>query len=236
MEIPAGFHRADESGLSCIVRDDVGDSLLPILVAAAHSWPPTGAEALQGGRGATVRLDRVVLRQYRRGGLVARFNRELYFGRTRRAEHELAITAVLQSRGVPVAAPLGSAVRLVGPAHRGWFASQYIDGAANLWLWVQGKRTNDERTLVLQATGQAIRTLRQAGGHHPDLNLQNILVHGSQVSLIDFDRATLLETTSGSIPPELNRLARSARKLDPRQQHIGDADLALIRAAYTGGA
>jgi 3-deoxy-D-manno-octulosonic acid kinase len=66
---------------------------------------------------------------------------------------------------------------------------------------------------VWAAVGGAIRRFHDAGVWHADLNVRNILIcAGSQVFLIDFDRARYRPGTRVNGEGNLHRLKRSLRK------------------------
>ncbi|MBI3784812.1 MAG: hypothetical protein HY270_15570 [Deltaproteobacteria bacterium] len=241
--LPDGFDRVGDDRFELFVRRDMRDWLLPVLRAAPGGWPGQTLERRRSGRGEVVivRTDHhdCLIRPYRRGGLPAWVLRTLYFGRCPRPFTELVVTESLRRRGAPVVEVYGAAIQWVVPGcYRGWLASRLIAGAQTLWDWARQKREEKERSAVFGRVGRAIRALHDRNGRHPDLNLNNILIHGDrsspQVCLIDFDRAQL----DGMRPTELDlmRLERSARKLDAQRVYVTDSDLAVLRSAYTGAA
>ena len=69
-----------------------------------------------------------------------------------------------------------------------------------------------------EKVGATIARFHAAGLNHVDLNCDNILIAGSDVYLIDFDRCTLKEAVSGSETPgwQTRNLDRLKRSLDKR--------------------
>lgn len=238
-KIPAGFEWARAGRIAMLVRADCRDWLVPLLLAAARGEPAGEVRALSGGRGgATVvrrRGHEVVLRPYRRGGLAARLVRDRYFGWRPRPLRELCLLEQLRRRGVPVAEPLGGCVRRVGIGYRGWIVTRYVPEARTLWEWAASGAADGERAAVWRGVGAAIRRLHAAGARHPDLNLHNILLSSQagalQVSFIDFDRPRFSGLLRGPAA-DVQRLRRSARKLDPAGRHITNGDLEQLRTAY----
>jgi aminoglycoside phosphotransferase (APT) family kinase protein len=86
------------------------------------------------------------------------------------------------------------------------------------------------------AAGRAVRAFHDAGGHHADLHLKNLLVQpGERVLVIDLDRAKV-----GDPPPAARRmreLMRLYRSLIKRQvfDRVGARGRAAFFDAYTDG-
>lgn len=150
---------------------------------------PAGA-----GRGSAWMIDAgqraLVLRHYRRGGLMARLSEDRYWWRgaeATRSFREFRLLYQLRRDGLPVPQPVAAGY------HR--FGSRYT---ADILL----ERLPDTRTLMdrlrdgpLQfslwvALGRCIRRFVAAGVHHADLNAYNVLLDvQDRIWLIDFDRA-----------------------------------------------
>src|SRR5512139_2499640 len=139
--IPTGFEWVHAGRTAMLVRGDVRDWLVPLLLAVARGESTGAGRALSAGRGGAAVLQaqghQVVLRPYRRGGLPARFLHDRYFGWGRRPLRELRVLEHLRRRGAPVVEPLGACVERVGVAsYRGWIVTRYIPEACTLWSWV----------------------------------------------------------------------------------------------------
>lgn len=226
------------------MRPDVAAWLPGVFSGAQDGWSGQGVQRLPGGRGGVVVLDagdaRVIVRPCRRGGLPARVLRDVYFGWNPRPLRELRVSLALREAGAPVVEAFGAAVQWLAPGcYRGWLASRFLPDAVTLWQWVENGPPASERQTVLAATGTAIRQFHACGGRHPDLNLNNVLVQPRGVSprivLIDLDRATV-HATAEALDAMLQRLARSARKLDPHGSKLDASDLQLIERAARNGA
>jgi 3-deoxy-D-manno-octulosonic acid kinase len=239
---PAGFEQVRAGTTTWVLRVQARAWLLPLLHASASGWQGYARRPLAGGRGGSFAVSvgghDVVVRPYRRGGLPARLWRDTYWGWRPRPFRELAVTEALRAHGAPVVAADAAGVRWLGPAcYCGWLVTRYVHGARTLWEWASAHPAPaGERAAVLCAVGTAIRRLHAAGGRHPDLNLNNILIvpsagGGPDVRFIDFDRAAI-----GARPAapraDLARLRRSARKLDPGARWLTAADLDGLEAAY----
>lgn len=243
MVIPDNFERVREEGASLLVRSDVRDWLVPLLVSVARGSGEYATRGLGGGRGgaAVVRVNgyELVLRSCRRGGLPARVLHDTYFGVRPRPFREVIVLETLRRRQVPVVEAMGACVRWLAPGcYRGWVATRYVPGARTLWDWASGGAGGWDRGTVWQLVGKAVRQLHAAGATHPDLNLRNILLAPGgavpRVVFVDFDRPRLSGRGNGEA--DLARLERSAHKLDPQGRWVTPADLQRLHAAYDEGA
>jgi hypothetical protein len=195
-----------------------------------------------GNRGGGFRLalpggPELFVRRSRRGGAMRRVLNDLYFGFRPRPLSELMVTAEAARRGVPLAEPMGAAVRWIAPGlYRGFFITR---AAAGMTLW-EFLRTDDDpsvRAHVLERAREAIETMLREGLHHPDLNLHNLFVtpHGESfaVIILDLDKARLRgRPVSGAARRRIAaRLLRSARKLDPRGRFLDSAALSILNFA-----
>ena len=187
-----------------------------------HYGPMNTGLATGSGRGQVHRVahgeQSWILRHYRRGGWVARFNPDRYPPATTsqsRGIQELVLLREMVSLGLPV--PEGVAARCV--RQRPWMGQwspyradilvSYIPNTRNLAQWLDQHGLTSE---TWTAVGQAIAQLHHHQVHHSDLNCHNILLNDKgQVWLIDFDKC---ERRSGQDwkTSNLNRLLRSLRK------------------------
>ncbi len=222
MVVPPGFSARRAGRLRLIVRD--GQEPVADLLRrwAEDRLPP--ARALPGGRGGVgafpLRGDlSVVLRPYRRGGLIARFVERRFAGLRPRPFRELRVAAALAAAGVPTPEPLGAAVLWECPGlYRGAIATREIWGAANLWQFLQ-QAPAAQRAAACAAAAATARALHDAGAVHPDLNLQNFLIRragdGLEAWVLDLDRVRFTRVTARDRRAAFARICRSIRKLDP---------------------
>lgn len=167
----------------------------------------------QGGRQAawfiTTSFGDVVLRQYRRGGLMAKVTDRLYFwaGAERtRSWREFQIMEYLYEQDVAVPKVLGAYWWRHGLCYTAALITARIPGAKPL--------ASDLSDVYLQPVAIEIARMHQLGVWHADLNAYNILLDdGMAAWLIDFDRAQQVPLTSRLIQQNLLRLRRSLVKL-----------------------
>lgn len=219
------------------------DRTLGRLLLTAPAGPPAGATALAGGRGGTYRMtldggDVVVLRLGRRGGILGPVLRDLYWGSPPRPFVELVTTAEARQRGVPGPEPLGARVdHMWGGWYRGIVVTRHLRETETLWRCLQEASDARRRQNLSRAAGRAVRALCEAGVYHPDLNLNNCVVRQTgdavEAFIVDFDRAQLADPASGAgfRDQMLQRLERSARKLDPGGTVVTADELEALRAA-----
>ena len=222
-----GFTLSRAGRLRVLARDGLPEVAELLRRWASGELPP--ARALPGGRGGVgafpLRPDlAVVLRPYRRGGLIGRFNQSRYLGVVPRPFRELRVGVALAAAGVPTPEVLGAAVRWDAPGvYRGAIVTRELWGAANLWRFLQ-QAPVAQRGVACAAAAAAIRRLHDAGALHPDLNLQNILVRrgaaGIDAWIIDLDGVRFARVTARHRRAAFDRLCRSIRKLDPESAII----------------
>jgi 3-deoxy-D-manno-octulosonic acid kinase len=181
-------------------------------------WVQAGAVVGKAqGRGNTLLLNSpfgpAVLRQYLRGGFVARFNRSRYlwlgFQRSRPIA-EAYLLASLIDLDLPVPEILGAMCCRSGFTYSGALLTSRIPAAATL-----ADRLSDfsQDNSMWFAIGACIRRFHGHGIWHADLNVRNILIDvQKRVWLIDFDRARILKAGHHALAGNLQRLRRSLRK------------------------
>ncbi len=155
------------------------------------------------GRGGVARLETLVVRPYRRGGLIRHLNERTYPGPSRFLG-ELAVHRALWSAGLPTVEPMGCAWR-----RHGW-------GVEGLYLtrWQAGEPwpRNWPGAPWPEVAG-ILRALSAWGCWVPDLNATNVFIdEAGAVRVLDFDRASFI--SSGDLEGRyLGRLRRSLAKL-----------------------
>lgn len=257
------FESVEGDGARILVRRGY-EAYARLLAPAGAAEARQMAETLvHGGREAhpVVRLqngERVLVRHYRRGGLVGRVNRKTYF-LGHRAFDELRATLRAAGGGVRVPEVIVAAEHRTGLGYSATLATRWIDGASDGAAWLAAA-TPAEREAFLREAGRQIALMHAAGVAHPDINLRNLLIVQAPdeglgptadegraaeeraraearpvVYIIDFDRARL---SDGPTPParrarDLRRLGRSARKLGLALED-GDGWLELRKGYGTG--
>lgn len=208
-----------------------------------HSYEgdPAGVSG-RGGRGAVwyVRgpFGEGVLRHYRRGGAVARVNRDLYLfhGEARtRPFREFVLLQALHARGLPVPRPFAAGYTRLGAFYRADILIQRIADAETL---AERLHRGPLSAALWWRIGETLARFHAEGAFHADLNAHNVLLgagaaHGGEhggpdfassavvpevrhgqtsIWLIDFDRGGL-RARGRWCEANLQRLCRSLRKL-----------------------
>ncbi|HEX9787634.1 MAG TPA: lipopolysaccharide kinase InaA family protein [Candidatus Binatia bacterium] len=229
--IPDGFKKiTDGRGIRLVVRGDrageIDTSICREDRGGGHEYRYQGRRPLRA-----IRLrdgETALIRGYRHGGFFRAVTRACFITWPPRPFRELAITEELRRRGLPTVEVYAAGVeRVCGPFYRGCLVTRELPGAKDLWAALQDESVAAHRlTSVLKATAETLRAMHREGVYHSDLNLKNILVRfkpdGAEGYVIDFDRAKLV---LGKLPPplarkNLDRLLRSALKLDPQRRYL----------------
>jgi len=229
--IPDGFRKiTDGRGSRLVVREDrAGEIDFTICRddrVGAPDYRYQGRSPLEA-----IRLrdgDTALVRRYRHGGLLRSLTRGCFCSWPPRPFRELAITEELRRRGLPTVEVYAACVRCVGgPFYRGCLVTRELRGSKDLWAALQEDLAGrGALRSVLKATAETLRAMHREGVYHSDLNLKNILVRfrpdGVDGYVIDFDKARLF---LGGLPPplaqkNLDRLRRSALKLDPERRYL----------------
>ena len=189
-----------------------------------------------GGRGSAWFVDtdygELVLRHYRRGGLMARFSERSYLftgSSATRSWREFQLLRLLYDLGLPVPEPVAAWWRKQGGlSYRAAILIRRIDGAVP--LPEVSDLANDR---LWRQVGTMIHRFHTAGLDHVDLNCDNILVAGNQTYLIDFDRCELRSprrNPSAWQKRNLDRLSRSMEKRIPAR--IQERCRSMLLAGY----
>jgi len=155
------------------------------------------------GRGGVFRRGDLVLRPYRRGGLMRLVNERVYLG-PERFQGELDAHLALWNAGFPTVEPLGYAFRPRLWGCEGVFITRFAEGTPWPRAW---------QAEALPQVKEIIGALCAWGLYAPDLNATNFLVTPDGRTLaLDWDRAEWIP----GVPLEdryRTRLARSCAKL-----------------------
>lgn len=171
------------------------------------------------GRGASLflKIDQfdLVLRHYRRGGMVRSFSEQSYLWQglhKTRAWREFDILCALEKKGLPSPRPYACQVKRSGLIYNATLITHYLDGLTLAERICTVPLTSDQWFSI----GQCISRFHVAGLNHADLNAHNILFDDTgQVSVIDFDRATISPAAPAArFEKNLRRLRRSLHKID----------------------
>jgi len=172
------------------------------ILPVGESVPLSGAF----GRGGIVCVGDMVLRPYRRGGLLRHINQGTYRTHLRfAAEH--AVHRGLWESGLPTVEPLGYAWRPVRFGVEGVLITRLAEGEA----WPRRWDLSEARAEELR---KAIMCLCEWGLWSPDLNATNVLFPPEGgVLLLDWDRAHFEPSGVDLWPRYQARLERSLTKL-----------------------
>lgn len=207
LSIPDGYALLrPQPGLALLYRQD----LLPLLEQAGLTrFPvpplsPADGPGPAAGRSAAWRVELgdgppLVIKLYRRGGLLGRFRGDRYTGVNRQVEE---IRVCQEARAAGLRVPL---IQCLWVERAGRFSSRMaaatreIPGSRDLFHALGDNRdTSGDRGRLLAAVAEEVRKLHDARIDHPDLNLGNILLaeaagNGPEIHLIDFDRAVIMD-------------------------------------------
>lgn len=179
----------------------------------------------RGGRGAAWFVEGnfglAVLRHYRRGGWLSRFNTGWYIWRGEaqtRCVREYQLLRALHSQGLPVPAPIAAGWQRYGPLYR---QALLIERIPHVHSLAQILASNPQRA-PWEGVGHTIARFHRAGVWHADLNAHNILRDAQgKLWLIDFDRSRQGIIEESDCEQNLARLRRSLHKLDPENGEAG---------------
>jgi len=182
----------------------------------------------------------VVLRQYLRGGWVARISKDRYFFTTisrSRPFREFFALVDLHKLGLPVPKPVAALCRHNGMLSSGALITQTIENSqtlADILSAAGSGLTNNDN--CWERVGACIRRFHNAGVWHADLNARNILLDSAKgVYLVDFDRARLSPGKKVNGEGNLKRLKRSLIKLWPGSHNAAlESAWEQLRAGYDG--
>jgi tRNA A-37 threonylcarbamoyl transferase component Bud32 len=235
--VPPGFKRVIDGreGLM-IVREDVAKFITIEECTKSNDSDDHEAGLFQGrGRLRALELrngDAALIRPYRHGGLLRHLLNGIFFTWPPRPFRELAITEEVRRRGIPTAEVFAACVRRIwGPFYRGWLVTRQLKGGQDLWTAIRdGLVGQPGAEKVFNAVAASLHGLHREGIYHRDLNLKNIVVRresdGVKGYIIDFDRAKLFlgELPMALARRNLDRLLRSANKLDPKREYFSAND------------
>ncbi len=176
----------------------------------------------------------LVLRPYRRGGLIGRISTKLYLrlGAERsRAFREFRLLDWMHSNGLAVPRPVAARYATVGLFYRADLITERIPGARPLADLLHNAAIPGD---IWGQIGKSIGQMHAFGVDHTDLNCRNILLDAQhKVWLIDFDKCR--KRASGAWKD--GNLARLRRSLDKETTarpnlHWTDADWSSLLNAY----
>jgi 3-deoxy-D-manno-octulosonic acid kinase len=197
------------------------------------SWADRAKPVTGGGRGSAwfISLENldVVLRHYRRGGIVAKLstNRYLYTGEQRvRSFSEFRLLNELYRGGLPVPRPVAAWYQRSGMVYEAAIIIERIVGSQTF-----GEIWRDCTSETWALIGETVRQFHEAGVYHADLNCFNILICNDKIYLIDFDKSRVRGGPKGASWMQSN-LERLQRSLQREVASDADNEILLERWSY----
>lgn len=197
------------------VAQQYNDSFEPGWLEADFWRQQNAISGTAQGRGTTLFIKHsppLVLRQYHRGGMVARINaRHYFYNGTQRSRpfQELSLLELLQEKKLPAPVPVAAALYRHGLSYTAAILTERISDASDL---VSRLKEAPLTETDWSEVGRTIARFHAAGIYHSDLNAHNIMLDVQHRAwLIDFDKC-------GQRPPgdwtesNLSRLHRSLEK------------------------
>ncbi len=238
MPIPAGDRASGQAGTyGAILFDGTQLRQADPRWFDPEAWGDRAQRVDGSGRGGAWFIDAshgpCVLRQYLRGGMVGRFNRDQHLWRGTqhvRSFVEFRLLRELLRRDLPVPQPIAASYLRRGLSYRAWILMERIPDVRSLADHMAGAPAD----APLEQTGRLIARFHRAGLDHADLNAHNILFDGvGKGWLIDLDRGALRIPETRWREQNLARLKRSLLKLrGARPEADVERDFARLRRSY----
>lgn len=223
--VPRDFVLIEQGPLTIVLRRGLREQLLRCGIFDPERLCSQQTGSMHAGRGTMPALEiepgthaRVLVRKYRRGGLLRFFLPDVFFSQGRSFD-ELAVTLAAARAGIPVAEIVAVArLRTAGILHRHYLVSRELPDCCDLPAWFQAGAANEDVETLARSLAGLVRRMHDSGLYHADLNLKNILVNredARRLFIIDWDKSTLRQRPLGQVARQRNviRLCRSAAKL-----------------------
>jgi len=177
------------------------------------------------GRGAVWFINSVfgnfVLRKYRRGGLVSKFNKRAFLFTSQertRPWQELKLLETMRALDLPVPKPIGGIYRTQYGFYQAELLTETIKDAEDLFDIIKSDR---KKQVPWQEIGKVIKRFHQHGIYHSDLNCHNIMIDAQNtIWIIDFDKCEQRQTRKTWMQSNIDRLKRSLDKESIKHQHF----------------
>lgn len=182
-------------------------------------------------------LGKFVIRRYRRGGLIAKFNKSrfLFTGQKHtRPWLELSLLEHMRSLDLPVPRPIGGLLTVEKGFYQSELLTETIANANDLFDII---KDGDSKNINWHEIGAVIKRFHDQGIYHSDLNCHNIMIdQDDKVWLIDFDKCEQRPHDEKWKLANINRLKRSLDKEDKlhTQFDISDTQWRNFLEGYRG--
>jgi len=155
----------------------------------------------------------LVLKHYYRGGLLASFLKDTYFGLSidySRAFREWKLLKIMEGFGLPVPVAIAARIEKKALTYRADLITEEIENVKTL---SDSLTSNSLNASMWSNIGACIRSFHDHNIYHADLNARNILVgNDGGIYLIDFDNSYVRKRTGSWKTANLARLKRSLLK------------------------
>jgi len=246
--LPQGYELITQGPASIAVQERYRDCLLSQGIDdPAKLLRSAAAQSSACGRGAVPSLpisgfpsERMMARQYLRGGLMRFINRDLYLD-GERSFRELAITVDAARCGVPTVEVLAAvSIKALGPLHCCFLFSRQLTGCVDLPGYLSGLAAagacKEEKRAVFERAAALVRLMHDRGFFHADLNMKNILVDTAlpeNLYIIDWDKSHRFDRLNDARRmSNAVRFCRSMIKLAGKGLAVHDDDTRLFLRAY----
>ena len=178
---------------------------------------------------------KLVLKHYYRGGLIAAFLNDTYFGLSvedSRAFREWKLLKVMKGFGLPVPNAVAARIEKKTLTYRADLITEEIENIETLSDSLSGSKLEPS---MWKNVGACIKSFHDHDVYHADLNARNILVENNgEIFLIDFDNSYVRKGAGRWKMANLARLKRSLLKFKANTKgfNFEESDWALLLEGY----
>ncbi|NVK72118.1 MAG: 3-deoxy-D-manno-octulosonic acid kinase [Oceanospirillaceae bacterium] len=184
----------------------------PSFWQSQHALTGTG-----NGRGAVWFINsefgQFVIRRYRRGGFIAKFNKNRFLFvdcKKTRPWLELNLLEKMNELFLPVPKPIGGLFTVQFGFYQASLLTETIPNARDLFDII---KENQSKDVDWSNIGRVIKQFHNNGIYHSDLNCHNIMIDNQQkIWVIDFDKCEQRSPNKDWMQSNINRLKRSIDK------------------------
>lgn len=162
-----------------------------------------------------------VLRKYRRGGLISKFNKSafLFSGQENtRPWQELTLLETMRELQLPVPKPIGGRYQIKHGMYQAELLTETIKDAKDLFDIIKSEQKDH---IPWQEIGKVIKRFHDNGIYHSDLNCHNIMIdQQNTIWVIDFDKCEQRSLNNTWMQANIDRLKRSLDKESSKHQQF----------------